>query len=48
MYFTLIPINLSFVIEWFSFVSNLYNQKTVFELKTYTFIHANTIKEKTN
>jgi len=42
----LIPTNLSFAIEWFSFASNLHDQTTIFELKINTFIHANIIKEK--
>ena len=33
-------------IEWFSFVVNLQDQTTIFELKINSFIHANIIKEK--
>ena len=42
----MIPTNLSFKIEWFSFASNLHDQKIIFQLKINTFIHANIIKEK--
>ncbi len=40
----LIPTHLNFAIEWCIFVSNLCDQKTIFELKINTFIHANIIK----
>ena len=44
----MIPTHLNFAIEWFPFVSNLYDQKTIFELKINTFIHANIKKVETN
>ena len=46
MQFRLIPRHLDFVIDRFSCVSNLYDQKTIFQLQINTFIHANIIKDE--
>ena len=42
----MIPRHLNFVIDWFSFFSNLYDQKTIFQLQINAFIHANIIKDE--
>ena len=46
MQFRLIPRHLDFVIDRFSCVSNLYDQKTIFQVQIDTFIHANIIKDE--